>query len=42
MSKLTKRTPLFSAKARTNDPKLRGYYAPQREHVKQPMPPRKP
>lgn len=38
--KLAKRTPRFSADARKDSPKLRGFHLPQREHVKRPMPPR--
>jgi hypothetical protein len=40
--KLSKRTPRFSLRACREHRALRAFHAPQREHVKQPMPPRKP
>ena len=42
MSQLRKREFRFPLKARIEDPKLRGFHKPQRDHIKQPMPPRKP
>ncbi len=40
MAQLRKRTFLFTAAQRKADPLKRAFLAPQREHIKQPMPKR--
>lgn len=42
MSVLTPRTPRAPRDLRKQHPILNGFYRPQREHPKQPMPPREP